>query len=150
MHHGALLDGGHPVRVRKTCSQEVDPTMSDPIYIDFNEEYRRAKRNVLFWASTTIVLVIGTITSGDPIVTSWAQNIKFSPVVLVLGSWSIMIFMCVDFWHANNRLQVNYNPLKATIVEKGTVKNSSELANQFAGIRGSLGPISDYFKKLSD
>lgn len=102
----------------------------DTIRINFTEEFRRTKRNVLFWSSATIILVAGTLASDVPIETSWAQNIKLPPVFLIFCSWTVMIYMIVDFWHANHRLKIDNGALKATISVNNTAKESSELARR--------------------
>ena len=110
----------------------------DPIRINYTDEFRRTKRNVLFWAAATIILTVGTLGSDVPIETSWAQNLKLPPALLTFCSWLVMLYMGADFIYANRRLADENSTLAARIVVNGTIKTSSELATR---IRPLIAPL---------
>ena len=86
--------------------------------IQFNEEFRRAKRNVLFWVGVVVLLSIGTASaptvsdiSSAPVLStnvievgSVARNLAFSQNALIFLALVVLIFMAISFVRAESRL----------------------------------------------
>lgn len=72
--------------------------------ISFHEEFRKAKRNVLFWGVLTILLAVGTVNAESVDPSSLIRGISLPPVPLVVGSAAILIFMFLGYWRAEQHL----------------------------------------------
>ncbi|RIV84672.1 hypothetical protein [Aurantiacibacter zhengii] len=83
-----------------------DSDTTEPIH--FSEAYRRAKRNVLFWATTTIVVAAGARAERDIEVTGLVNGLAFPPWMMLLGLLLILVFMLTGYIRAEQDL-INLN-----------------------------------------
>lgn len=81
---------------------KADPYSTEPIH--FSEAYRRARRNVLFWAVTTIVVALGAHGNDTIEVTGLVNGLAFQPWLLLLGLLAILGFMLAGYVRAEQDL----------------------------------------------
>lgn len=101
-------------RLEATSSgEEVLAEFKDPerSLIHVSDGFRRAKRNVLFWAAVTLLLSIAWDGGRSAIeLTGIARNISFSQQSLVMGSVLILAFMALGYVRAEQQLFARNNP----------------------------------------
>ncbi|MCB2078363.1 MAG: hypothetical protein KDE55_11775 [Novosphingobium sp.] len=79
-----------------------DTDATEPIH--FSEAYRRAKRNVLFWAVATITVALGAHSDNAIEVTGLVDGLAFRPLPLMLGLLIILGFMFAGYIRAERDL----------------------------------------------
>ncbi|MEM1051948.1 MAG: hypothetical protein AAGI28_07630 [Pseudomonadota bacterium] len=80
--------------------------------IHYSENFRRAKRNVLFWAAVTVLLSIASVDSDASVeLTGIARNLSFSQSALVFGSLLVLALMFLAFVRARRLLIATNNHL---------------------------------------
>lgn len=66
-----------------------------------SESFRKAKRNVLFWAAATLLLAIGSDTNDDGLeVTGFIRSFDFDQSALILLALGVLAFMFAGFIRA--------------------------------------------------
>lgn len=81
---------------------KTDSYANEPIH--FSEAYRRAKRNVLFWALTTIVVALGAHGDKAIEVTGLVDGLAFQVWPLLIGLLIILAFMFASYIRAEQDL----------------------------------------------
>lgn len=118
----------------KSIASEIRKVDREDEPILFTEEFRRAKRNALFWSAVTLLLAIGH--STDEIeVRSLVQNLDFPQATLLLGSLVILVFMVIGYHRAEDRLLKRHTPFAIAQRIEDTAKFVERMLEELKKIR---------------
>lgn len=111
--------------------------MADTQEIDYNEDYRRSRRNTLFWAAVTICLSLGSST-GAVEIGSLAKNLTFSHALIVAGSLAATGFSFCGYWHARSRLLANHTDFAIAARIGKLADRATAMEDLLQGVFGSI------------
>lgn len=78
--------------------------------IRFSEEFRKAKRNALFWSMVTMLLALGLTNGSNEIeVYGIVRHLTFPHGLLLSSSLAVLVFMTLGFRRAQIRLRSNHS-----------------------------------------
>ncbi len=139
------------------AKQEPD---ADEQPIHFTEIYRRAKRNVLFWAAATILIALGTAAStGGVQVENMVKGLSLPPGLLTVFSLCVLGFMFAGYYRAERALLARHTgfALAARIADQAEVveqlacdlRNLENAINQAdSAVRGRDTEYADFLERI--
>lgn len=83
-------------------AEQIDKDTGEPIH--FNEAYRRAKRNALFWAAATFAISWGRSDNGE-IELPTIRELAFDHWLIVATALVILAFMTAGFYRASKDIE---------------------------------------------
>jgi len=100
-------------------ADEVGSLLEDPIKktVNISEEFRRAKRNSLFWSSLTLLAIIGVPTSQEQlakdqtVVSLFQIGLSFTQAQIIAVCFLVSLFMIIGFRRAEAVLLVQNTEL---------------------------------------
>jgi hypothetical protein len=106
--------------------------------IQYNEAYRIARRNALFWGAVTILVSVGTSNAGTPIeVPAVLRNLSFPQSFLTVFSLVVMLFMLAGYYRADQVFVSSHSGFAKAQRIHGVADEVVNLANVLRELNGA-------------